>query len=415
METAQPSNNKDTANGVSASTKTSTGSATATVTREVGIPLHVVLYEDEIRVSTVKYAMIDAIDKKDVTTSFWHPFKDVVEAHFHQNKNRIVFEIEKWLSDDTVGRDRQLAKVQYRATQLMIDKVQSSLPELKRRIDNIVTPNKKSEEDSSDTNNSEKTPAALKSGDPEADSKNSAAAGKSSSVSDCGLAVARIRNELKKKLDAMDVYVRKKDYIMAGQIQEETNRLEKEIDRLEKLQPALAKIETSMEKSASNRDYIRAGRLQAQMKELLKDDTRSQLPTTTKYKPKKSYYGLSGSGPANGFSTSGAAAASAAAGGSSHWNDDGFYTSDDYLDAMDAGLSFGAPFGTSGMPPTPSMSNVYKLLDSALGMTQSDGVSTAAPLSSTANGVSASNSPSSGAATTSSSGKQSKSSTSMMM
>jgi hypothetical protein len=396
-EEANVSSSNDTkvAAGDNCSTKASSGSAESEPNiREVGIPLHVVLYEDEIRVSTVKYAMIDALEQCSKRTSFWYPFKNVIEAHFYQNKARIVFEIEKWLCDETVGRDRQLAMAQYRTTQLMIDKVQSSLSGLKSRMDCLAMPTVESSDgDSSNNKKSEKTLGLKSTGDDDPlDSKDDTGV-VSSSVSECIKTIERIRNELKKKLEKMEDYVKKKDYIMAGQIQQETNCLEKEIERLEKLQPTLAKIEKSMEKAASKRDYIRAGHLQSQLKELLKDDRGHQLPTITKYRPKRALYGSSPSSLVNGISTSafGSGGPGASGGGiggagdgSSPRDDDGFYSSDGYLDsALDIGYSLGA---NSGSSLGPNMSNVFSMLGSTLGINHSESFpsgTSKAPLSGT--------------------------------
>lgn len=191
----------------------------------------------------------------------------------------------------------------------------------------------------------------------------------------------------------MEEFAAKKDYVTAGSIQKEVNRLEEEVKRLEKLQPTIVKMEESMENAAAKRDYVRAGRLQSQIKELLKDESRHPTPTSKrKYvqKPTSQLPPFGGGGTADPSGSIYNNSNNKNSGNS--WNDDGFYDDDDGFGGMGGatfafnapgqpyvpnGLSSSSAFGTA---PSSTTAYVTDILGSALGM-MADGYDMGAPAS----------------------------------
>jgi hypothetical protein len=222
------------------------------VVEELGVPQKVVLYEDQIRVGTVKYALLDILngtvgrDSKASSRKYLQPFVQPVQAHFCQNGSQIFSEVQSWLSDTQLGRKRENNNAS-----LPIDEVNILLPKLKNLLSSVVGP------DLGPDANADVVTAI----DPLKQTQEVGG-------DDVAMAAVYQNDEERGQGDALDVLKPKRqrmqeaaasgDYVLAGQLQGEIKRVED----LHKL----------MTEAAEQHDFIRAGRLQAQLKALTEQE-----------------------------------------------------------------------------------------------------------------------------------------------
>lgn len=247
--------------------------------QEIGVPLQVVLYEDVLRVGTVKHAIIEPIksslqrstlSKMSSSTNNLDAFGNIIQAHFYENRQSILTEVRTWSDDNSLGRNRNSSKAnaigQQSASLLgqslgsggvfQIDQLQPLLPKLESLLSKVSMPKQSSSIDSSLEHAAAKPPPVLdsKMDEDKEDEMKPAAAKK-----------PQVRNPYKKKpnipLDPveqrrqqMQQAAANSDFILAGKLQEEINRLEV--------------LQKSMNEAATNGDFIRAGKLQVQFKAL---------------------------------------------------------------------------------------------------------------------------------------------------
>jgi len=242
------------------------------------VPLQVVLYEDVLRVGTVKHAIIEPIksslqrstlSKMSSSTNNLDAFGNIIQAHFYENRQSILTEVRTWSDDNALGRNRNSTKanaIGQRSASLLgqslgsggvfhIDQLQPLLPKLESLLSKVSMPKQSSSVDNSLEHAAAKPPLLdSKMDEDEEDEKNPAAAKK-----------VEVRNPYKKKPNvALDPVERRRqqmqqatansDFILAGKLQEEINRLEV--------------LQKSMNEAATNGDFIRAGKLQVQFKAL---------------------------------------------------------------------------------------------------------------------------------------------------
>lgn len=219
-----------------------------TVQEEVGVPKAVVGYEDVLRVGTVKYAMLETLSGP----RHLAPFGKAIEAHFYQNRNLIINEVRKWLSDHSFGRQRQEGKAE------AIDELNTFLPKLEEYLSKMVLPSFDEGEPNKKARLLEDGPLSRLKGDTAQesmivdDTEKSAAEEK--------LDVVETKRHLMQEAAGQGIYV------IAGKLQEELKRLE-ELQRL-------------MNEAAAENNFIRAGRLQEQFQALTALDTK-QKPSQT--------------------------------------------------------------------------------------------------------------------------------------
>jgi hypothetical protein len=97
---------------------------------EIGIPINVVLYENNIRVGTVKYAMIQPLQASTAVVDpngnqkWILPISNIIQMHFLRNASEILQEVRSWTSDGVYDRDR--SKVPQQST-LPIDTLETTL------------------------------------------------------------------------------------------------------------------------------------------------------------------------------------------------------------------------------------------------------------------------------------------------
>lgn len=233
---------------------------------EVGVPPHVVQYEDGVRLATVKYAMAQPLrraleKKKPHGDDGLEAFGDVVRAHFYENRTAIVFEIRGWMDDlalgrtreasATLGRDQTPKKGAVVASQM--DKLVVLLPTLEELLARAAIPESGGKAASGvasmDVDEDSKPPAQVtkrvEKQQPTPNSKQSP----SSNDTDA----------LEQKRQLMQSSAERGDYVLAGKLQEEVMRLEE--------------LQLNMQSAAQQNDFIRAGHLQAQFKALTENTT----------------------------------------------------------------------------------------------------------------------------------------------
>ncbi|KAL7542465.1 hypothetical protein ACHAXR_011803 [Thalassiosira sp. AJA248-18] len=261
------------------------------VKQEVGVPLQVILYEDVLRVGTVRYAMSQPLrwsmtegGRGDSTTSMMsgnikngmEAFGDIIQAHFYENKTAILAEVRNWMSDSALGRSRSKAlssSISRRGVAgggvgggaLQIDALKDLLPKLEELLSKAVMPQ------CSSISPVACAPAAITASnddvmmDVEEDCKpparqpvtstkelvkaqhpinDSAAKQNTTTTTSTG------NDVVEQKRRQMQEAAAKGDFILAG-------KLQKEVQRLEELQ-------RGMQEAAQQGDFIRAGRLQSQ-------------------------------------------------------------------------------------------------------------------------------------------------------
>jgi len=76
------------------------------VKEEIGLSKKIVDYEDKLRIGTVKYAILEALNNGE-KQQYLAPFAKVIQAHFYQNRTAIMDEVNGWLSDNAYGRKRE--------------------------------------------------------------------------------------------------------------------------------------------------------------------------------------------------------------------------------------------------------------------------------------------------------------------
>lgn len=236
------------------------------VKEEVGVPIKVVLYEDELRVGTVKYAMLDplvscATFAEQKGNDLWQPFLSVIRAHFSSNRHDIVIEVRKWMSDQALGRNRSFDS----SASFTIDQLRALVPKLEERLSRVAMPGS--------DDNDRKLAAKTKSNDNDDTTPVTKPAAAEPAGNGGNVTMAEVDDAADSEQSGTDIdYIEQKrvimqeaggkgDYVRAGQLQEEINRLEE--------------LRKSMEDAAKKGDFIRAGRLQAQFKALT-----SQLSST---------------------------------------------------------------------------------------------------------------------------------------
>ncbi|KAG7374932.1 ubiquitin-conjugating enzyme [Nitzschia inconspicua] len=109
-----------------------------TVTQELGLPPEVVRYDDYVRVGTVKYAMLQAIqtslDPSNSSNKWLCPFSNIIQAHFYFNQSEILSQVRSWTCDGLCGRNR-IEMTQNGETSLQIDTLETTLiPKLERLL-----------------------------------------------------------------------------------------------------------------------------------------------------------------------------------------------------------------------------------------------------------------------------------------
>jgi len=252
-----------------------------TVKQEIGVPLQVVLYEDVLRVGTVKHAIVEPIKsslhrstltKMSSGTNNLDAFSNIIQAHFYENRQSILTEVRTWTDDNALGRNRNSSKavaIGQRSASLLgqslsgsggvfhIDQLQPLLPKLESLLSKVSMPKQQiSSVDSSLEHAAAKPP-------PELDSKMDE--DKEEEMKPAAAKKPEIRNPYKKKPNVpvdpveqrrqqMQQAAANSDFILAGKLQEEINRLED--------------LQKSMNVAATNGDFIRAGKLQVQFKAL---------------------------------------------------------------------------------------------------------------------------------------------------
>jgi len=209
------------------------------------------------------------------------PFIKAIEAHFYQNRSTIIEEIHGWFSDGVYGRKR------HDGTTMEIDKLKQLIPLLHEKLSKLrrpsfigdeqmgakdpsankssgslsqlITPNyqggntkTKETEEIHDKETIHEKPAAMII--PTKEDKKKLLIGVQ------GAQEENEQNIIVSKRLRMQEVVQKGNYILAGQLQQEIQRLE-ELQRL-------------MEKAAGENDFIRAGRLQEQLLSLTAEDSK---------------------------------------------------------------------------------------------------------------------------------------------
>ena len=248
---------------------------TTTATTEVGIPIQVILYEDELRVGTLKYAIMEPLtfsldESAEEQVSFWSPFRKIIQGHFYQNRENVVRAVKSWLSDEICGRDRKQAMA-FGSSQVKIDTCKALLPKLQACLTTLSMPKdtqkKNRDKNSGVADGSGRVSATFADSDGKSTTEMNA---KVDSESERSIAASILQRKHKE----MEAAAKVGNFILAGEIQKQVAEQEEELEWLEKL-------ERSMEEAAAKRDYIRAGRLQAQLKALSSKDS-SQAETAEK-------------------------------------------------------------------------------------------------------------------------------------
>ena len=250
--------------------------AGAAVKEEVGVPQEVVLYEDNLRVGTVKYCMLEPLSmvmtasvasSSGKKANMWDPFASIIQAHFATNHLEIVAEVRKWMSDHTLGRNRSTDPMEDEPQAFIIDQLQKLLPKLEKQFSKVATMGALVDNSQSLEKNSSaevntlqgKAAASMDTTDEEEDSKPAAKPSprepQSSNDDKNNIDV------VEQKRQAMQEAATKGDYVVAGQLQEEVKRLDD--------------LKRSMEEAAKQGDFIRAGRLQAQFMALTMEDKKA--------------------------------------------------------------------------------------------------------------------------------------------
>jgi ubiquitin-protein ligase len=229
----------------------------ATVKQEMGLPAEVVLYEDEIRVGTVKYAMIQALEASfnpsNTSYNWLRPFFDIIQAHFYRNQVDILTEVQSWTSDGVLGRNRsELAEKGVSA--LPIDSLEKSLlPKLEIQLGQVKIPQILKSPPATSTSGVASIPSAdndMVEMDMKMPAKRSNLASSST--------FSQKRSELANKKVKMQAAAQSGDFTLAGQLQQELQRLQD--------------IELAMRQAAESGDFIKAGNLQKQLIALSVDD-----------------------------------------------------------------------------------------------------------------------------------------------
>ena len=119
------------------------------------MPIQVVVYEDTLRVGTVKYCMSQplraALEGRDPSLGFnaengMEAFYDIIQAHFCENNTAILAEVKNWMSDTALGRNRSTLTARKVAPggagaisgTLQIDALQGLLPKLEELVTRAV-------------------------------------------------------------------------------------------------------------------------------------------------------------------------------------------------------------------------------------------------------------------------------------
>ena len=253
-----------------------------TVQEELKLPPHAWLYEDTIRVGTVRYAMLEPLqmvvckNKKSVNPALAHllPFEDIIKLHFTHNGANTLGSVADWINasrPSTIrsgGMTRNL-HLQAHAPPSRQQKEAPSQPypaqfdnslnilyhqfeaQLKKLSELKPTPSTTALNNGIAENDSPENLQSFEEATTKPLAENASASSTNNSTNE-GSDLLRLR---------MKEAAESGNFILAGQIQ-------KEIQESESFDQKVADLNAQIKEAASEGDYIRAGNLQANLKRL---------------------------------------------------------------------------------------------------------------------------------------------------
>lgn len=229
-----------------------------TVKEDLALPAHAWIYEDKIRVGTVRYAMLEPLqmvcrEKNIVKPSLAHlvPFENIIKLHFSHNGAKALGSVADWINSSrpsTVGSNGQQSisippsKRRQVSSQPYPTEFVSSLNDLFHQFEKCLKKLSGMKSLSVSLN------GAVYAITPSTDNANSSNANKKRKEVD----ILRLR---------MGEAAEKDNFILAGQLQNA-------IQTLELLDQRVANLKAKIKEAASEGDFIRAGELQANLKSL---------------------------------------------------------------------------------------------------------------------------------------------------
>ena len=245
------------------------------VKEEVTLPSQVWLYEDNVRVGSMRYAMLEPLDiatrvgdEEKVKPALAHlsPFEDIIKAHFYHNGQETLNAVHAWITasrPSTVSHDRGVPPVpmgsppvpnEYPAA--VLDSLHKLYPKLESSLEKVCPP-------TLEIANKTITPADYPS---RLDTSTDAASGKLKGAED-----ESNKSKVDMLRERMQEAAQNSDFILAGQLQ-------KDLKDIEEHDHQVSDLKAKIEEAASQGDYIRAGEFQAKLKSLEEGDEAKDEP-----------------------------------------------------------------------------------------------------------------------------------------
>jgi len=225
-----------------------------TITEDLTLPSRAWVYEDHIRVASLRHAMLEpltmVLKKNSMNIALAHllPFQDIIQLHFYYNRDNINESVVDWINasrPSTIGQ-RDLAspsQQRERSTQPYPVEFVNSLNSLYRQFEEHLKKLSEMELPSTIINE-----AGLNQSDTETMRHPSTSVENNNISMETDLLHRRM-----KEAAQCD------NFILAGQIQ-------KEIQESESFDQKVVDLNAQIKEAASNGDYVTAGRLQATLK-----------------------------------------------------------------------------------------------------------------------------------------------------
>ena len=214
------------------------------------LPAEAAIYEDDLRVGTLRYAMLEMIrslKKQSSLTRYLSPFQLPIRAHFYHNKSLILNEVEAWINscaDRSYPGNSQIMNASSRLQKL------SSV--LKKELESLEAPSKPAPQPSvcDSVAMTEENVASKRAAQAFASMELDTHEQKPREAASLAGSQDEETDPLEGLKELMNVAAQSNDYIRAGNLQEQIAELED--------------FRRAMKEAAEQRNFIRAGRLQEQ-------------------------------------------------------------------------------------------------------------------------------------------------------
>jgi len=235
------------------------------------VPLRVILYEDALRVGSVKFSMIQmlewSLESTKNSNNTLEAFGLIIQAHFHENSHCVRAEVESWISEQALERKYKeaLQKDTKGTDTLVIDELHGLLPKLEGLLSKVTM----TQYIDSTLDSALKAPSNDAMMEVE---ENLKPAAQPPGVANESKPSANLNHPTASKMDMLGQKYQK--------IPAQENENDKVTDKVDEKAKRVEELQRGMQEAAQQNYFIRAGHLQAQIMVLTEDSTATALRNT---------------------------------------------------------------------------------------------------------------------------------------